>query len=529
MPVLQRNRALSVSSFLIPFSILAVYWSIYIRPFYFPSGDEFSLIVNSTRFFGPKVSSWFLQGFGHYFVVYPEWTIPYTNFIRPAANASYYLNSVLFGTRWSFYLLLNYAVQAGIVAQSIALARQLKLPVLAVGALCFMSPAFGYEAIYYPSFAFDLLAALFVLMGISRFLKDQYLAAGIFFSAAIFTKESALFAPCVAAVILAIESRRIIKPAAFLLPIVAWAGLRHVAFPHSGVYVFRDAGIRQMVAGVVHGFLSWPLGMRTVYEGPSFRMLFFAANVLFWILAAFIALRYRTKDRNVLYVAIFCAGALAMPLLLSLQQRFGASFYPLFFLTLLCIYHTSNLRAVKSAVLSVLLLSTAVNVFQRAVNPMGLQAQKRIWAESAEYIKAISSSHAARLFVVNDAVGGFSSPESVARFAGYSGQLSVLSNLDNQGCIDKPKVSVKTSHNSFSVVSQASCGSYLFDGSDPAKIVGNDIDRGRIHYHIPSPRNLPPSLEPSLYGEMSVQVSGIPHNSSILIQRPGSLVDLSIN
>ncbi len=46
------------------------------------------------------------------------------------------------------------------------------------------------------------------------------------------------------------------------------------------------------------------------------------------------------------------------------------------------------------------------------------------------YIRALHASHAYTLLIVNDASGGFTSPEIVARFAGFHGSLWRSNNIN---------------------------------------------------------------------------------------------------
>ena len=160
------TKAMLVASFVIPFGLFVIYWAKYIFRSYFPYGDEFALIVNSTRPFHASVLPWLREGYSHYLVAYPEWAVPSTNFLRPVANATYYLNSMVFGTHWSCYLLLTYIIHAGIGTISLLIAwDRLRLPLwygIASVLLCLISPAFGWETMFSPAFAFDLLAALLV-------------------------------------------------------------------------------------------------------------------------------------------------------------------------------------------------------------------------------------------------------------------------------------------------------------------------------------------------------------------------------
>ena len=166
-------------------------------------GDEFSLFVHSAKPFHPAISTWFFHGFEGYFVPYPQWSSSQTNFLRPVVNAEYYLASLSFGSHWSWYLLSNCVIQSAVVGAAVYLSvRHLKLRLFSValiGLICFSSPAFDYTAFFSTAFPFDLLAAVFVLTGLSLLLSGRLVFAWICFTIGIFTKETALFAPGAAA------------------------------------------------------------------------------------------------------------------------------------------------------------------------------------------------------------------------------------------------------------------------------------------------------------------------------------------
>ena len=262
-----RERTLLFIS-LIPiggFLALTVFWAFCIRPIYYPSGDEIALLVASTKMFHPSIAAWFFDGFGRFFLAYPGLSRPSTDFIRPVANATYYLNSLVFGSHYAYYLLCNYAVQAGLVFVATLVAQNvfsLSRRLCTLGAvMVLLSPAVGWQAIYYPSFIFDLMAALFVLLAFYALWKERYVSAWVLLTLAVFTKETALFAP--AAVALAVwlpaqkylsTLRRVAYSALWMMPLLVWVVVRHLAFHgNSGIYVLRSFTLHEQLPNVVHG------------------------------------------------------------------------------------------------------------------------------------------------------------------------------------------------------------------------------------------------------------------------------------
>ena len=545
------GRAGIAASFAIPFTFLALYWVKSIARSYFPYGDDFALIVSSTRPFHPSIRSWFVDGYSKYLLAYPEWTVPYTDFIRPVANLSYYANSLLFGRHWSFYLLLTYAVQSGLVAACVAVAvRRLRMPAsyaIAAGCFCFVSPAFGTQALFEPSFAFDLLAALFVIMGINQYLKRNLLAAFAFFSLAVFTKETALFAPAVAAGLALLDtnngrsSNRLRLSLMYLVPIAAWGVLRMAAFHGmKGVYVFHNnhpgqeshTSTRLLIA-----LSTWPIAMRDIAQPAVLAIYFAVFNWIFWAFAVAALLQLassRPSRRRVLVTGAsafgfgslerqqlfaFCVASLFVPCFLNLPQRFGASFYPLFGLAALCAAHRARIRWFRISAGAMLLLSFSAVIFQRFTLPDSLKLEKMRWALASDFVGRLGQASASEVFVLDDFTDMYASPNLVSRFAGYRGKLTLLSAMETSTtpCEGSPAVRAsRVAPDSYRLTSAlpGECGAYYFYGADQKILASADrrpIERADgatlIHYQIP-PLGISPSTRlPSRFGTMTIDIS----------------------
>jgi hypothetical protein len=473
------------TAFLFSFGILALFWYLQVRPYYSPYNDEFSLFVHSTRPFHPVFSEWFLQGFSQYFLPYPEWSTPSTNFLRPVANAEYYLSSLVFGTHWNWYLLSTYCIQSALVAAMVHLSlRHLRLPIsaaLGIGFLCFVSPAFDYGAIYSTSFAFDLLAALLVLAGLDQLLSRRILLAWIFFSLAVFTKETAFFAPLAAAIVTHRMSklpaiRRLVAPACFLLPYAAWAGLRQIAFhgPRAGgVYAVSIDRPAIYLPRVLKQFLRWPIPFDVPYRTASAPVsasallyVFAFMNLCFWMGVVYLSFRLlharihhktplmRDADLRVTRSAspimwvmiLFCSGSVAILLLIpNLQPRFGATLVPLFVLTLVTFMRASTSGPLRALACILLIIPPMIQVTERALHFSDDLAFAHLqWRMAADYLQKLSSATASTVYVVDDVSGSFSSPESVSKFAGYRGQLVRVNDITfQQNCAIHTKVDIQ--------------------------------------------------------------------------------------
>lgn len=173
-------------------------------------GDDFALLLHSSRFFSPSPASWFLSGYKGYSITYPELSQGATNFVRPTINATVYLNSWLSpGPASVAMLVANYvglAITTGLVY--LIGRRIFRLPwaaAIIAGVLFFTSVAVDKtpeEAAY----GGDMLATLFALtalLAIDRRLHGattrwNLVAVVSFLTLSVFAKEAALTVPLVA-------------------------------------------------------------------------------------------------------------------------------------------------------------------------------------------------------------------------------------------------------------------------------------------------------------------------------------------
>lgn len=544
-------------AFLGSFCCLVAFWYREIRPYYFPLGDEFSLIVNSARPFHPALSAWLLRGFSSYFEPYPGWPATGTNFLRPVANAEVYLSSLLFRVDWSRYLLSNYVIQSALVGCATFLAAgRLKLrplSIVVIGLVCFFSPAFDNGALFSTAFPFDLLAACFVLAGLGLLLSERLIPAWICFSFGVFTKETALFAPLAAALALYASSshrgpRRLLAPVCFLFPYPAWEALRWIAFRGTtGNYAVGTG--RPDLWRLARNLLRWPfpfpspLGVKFAFGfiPLSFSVCVFATlNFCFWIVFAVSLLRWvRSKagfgDHNPLLgeigfvssadriLLLFCAGSVAILLLIpNLEPRFSATFLPLFALSLATVSEKSPRGVLRAAALSLLVIPLIMNVAIRARSiAADLLSARAQWAMAADYIHKISSSSAPMIFTVDDLTGGYSSTRSIKRFAGYAGQLVRVDDLfEGPNCAAQPAIDVhRTFAGEIEIVSttSSSCSGHLFLGAGyspiGAKLLERKVGVAEILYQG-LPRFPPHSI--SIPGQLILEITHAPASSLIL-------------
>lgn len=447
------------------FLALVLFWAVRIRPAYYPTGDEFSLLVHSTRFFQPTAVDWFRHGFSGYFSPYPDLSLPYSNFLRPVANFTYFLQSFLFGRHWADYLLGSYVCETALVVTVWYLARVcLKLPAplsLLITVSAVFSPAFGYQAIFRPSFAFDLLGALWALLALAALLRRHGGAAWMFVLLAVLTKESAYYvalAACAATLLLLWEMRpvqRFVRAAAFLLPLLFAVVLRKLDFPGGqGAYVLNETAAGNPVKRLLLALTHWPYilpGEQHIFAVSAHNLfaLFLTAGI--WVLLLVFCVGALRRNRgvpavhqaatyvgetNVRVLLIFFAGSLLLPLALDLGPRFGASTFPLL---LLCLGTAATTRLAPLGrwaavgILAITLLADA-GALAATLTGSGLRREQALWARSRNMIDLLRQEREPVVFLVGDASESFSSPVSVQRFAGYGGTLVPLSNLGIGPC-----------------------------------------------------------------------------------------------
>lgn len=390
----------------------------------YPRGDEFALIEASQR----ASTEWLTQGFDRYFIAYPEWTVPYTAYLRPVVNAVYWAFSPWSEPLFRAQLLVaNYGVHAanaGLVFAMVAgtLAAPQGRAWLAAGAV-FCSVAFFASAMpLQPAFAMDGLAAFAGLLAIWLAAAGRTSVALLLFALALLTKESAL--PVGAALMLYGGHRRQWRLAlgvgALLL---LWVGLRWYAFggfgpvhslsrPFQPMWVLVDgwAGARhlQLPSGgwrelVAPAMLLALIGL-LVLSLPALKLALSSgeprpagraqglAELLGWAVLSS-ALYLAATDTHPRFTYVF--GVLLVPLLASDGRRLARGLLRLLLLTgaIAAVYSWTRIDSAAQA------------THQQAARAL-VQSLASLPAEGPP------------IYIVNDHVGGYASATSMQRFAG---------------------------------------------------------------------------------------------------------------
>ncbi len=419
---------------------------------YYPSSDEIVLLTSSAAPFHPDPAEWIRSGFSRYFMAYPDWYAPHFSFLRPAWNATYYIDSLFFGRNWGYYLLGNYflyALMAALVVWiGLAQLSLTKTKALLAGLTILVCPAFISQTFFYPCFASDILTSVLVIAGFIALRARRCAWCWIALLLAVFTKETALLVPAAAAlyILLTINfgpaRHRWRLAAAMLLPSLLWSGVRMLVFgPVSQVYVAAPlTGIVATLRTVAKGFAHWPTGV--VLRGSVVSLALGAGvNLLFWLAAVVCLWRYLASGKSppdhsaewnvALQLGLFAGATSSLLIVVSAQNRLGACFYPWFVLLIFYCWQRRYLPPLRLAGALCLVSIAAGGIWQkREVFTADKERMVRRSEMSRRFVQAVASSRAGVIFLVDDVVSGADTEEAVRQFSGTGARLIKLSNLD---------------------------------------------------------------------------------------------------
>ncbi|HEX4270325.1 MAG TPA: hypothetical protein VHZ32_03025, partial [Rhizomicrobium sp.] len=206
---------------------------------------------------------WLTRGMAGYYHVYPEWPQPaFSNFYRPVWNLIIYAEQVVFGQRyWAWFLafcLLQYCGALLFLRLLCSTGTPLR-PALFFTILYLFNPAFLNFGFIYPGFQFDVFVSLFLIAACHELFHVRYGLALILITAALFTKETALFAPIAAAITVFILEKDVKWSAAMLAPLLIWIVARWLAFGAvlGGTFA-SPASFADLLANIGSGLMLWP-------------------------------------------------------------------------------------------------------------------------------------------------------------------------------------------------------------------------------------------------------------------------------
>ncbi|MBS1820701.1 MAG: hypothetical protein JST61_01790 [Acidobacteria bacterium] len=421
---------------------------------YFPSGDTPAVLQGSSA----SPGLWFSEGFSRYFLVYPEWAVPSTDFMRPMVNAIVKLSEMAFGNHYIFFFLTFFALQLGVCVLATMLARLVGLPrggQQLVGLLCALNPAFVNEGLYEIAIQFDVWCGFFALAALVLIFKQRYVGATVLLTLAVLTKESALYAPIAAAISVFILSRRKVVSAIMFVPACLWVMARSFLFKGSmqGVYVLPGNSFRHLIRAVLFGIVVWPLAtfephnlkLDIAQHKFPFDLIVVIGNVFIWgfLVVSLIALIRRIQrestnaepavnDLEHLALFVWLFGALGLCVLMAPASRFGGSVYPLeIVVVLLSAYATTSLplrfaARISVAILFLAFLSNAWKiVLHRSPDAADTQAAAR------DLVATIRHQKVDDIYILNS-IPSYTSHYYLAGFAKTSSRLIILS--ETSGC-----------------------------------------------------------------------------------------------
>ena len=308
---------------------------------------------------------WLTRGMAGYYRVYPEWPQPgFSNFYRPVWNLIIYLERAVLGAHyWAWFLAFCILQYLGALL-FLRVLRFLDVPPrpAALFAILFLfNPAFVNSGFLYPGFQFDVLVSVVLLAAVYCLLRRRFGLALALVTAAVFTKETAIFAPVAAAITVLVLKRDVKWSLAMLAPIVAWVAARWLAY-HAvlGGTFASPANLHDLFANIGRGLIVWPSG--AVPPSASLRLAgaqgvvlvaLLLVNAALWLVLGWsgwqvarglLRTPWTLETKRRLILLVWALGALAFCLLIRPQIRFGAGFYALLLLFLAYFLHTCDWR-----------------------------------------------------------------------------------------------------------------------------------------------------------------------------------------
>jgi len=336
--------------------------------------------------------SWFTRGMAGYYHVYPEWPQPgFSNFYRPVWNLILYAEHAAFGQHYWLWFLFFCAVQYFAALLFLRLLRSLGVAARLswfFAILFLFNPAFLNFGLIYPGFQFDVFASVMLLLALHQLLEGRNAPALALITAAIFTKETAIFAPVAAAATIFIRTRDVKWSAAMLAPLLAWIAARLLVFHAAMGGTFASpANAHELLLNIGKGLIVWPSSAVPANFPLQFAggygvalLVFLAVNAALWVIlaiAAWQALRalcqapQKKEAKLQAILLIWALGALSFCLLIRPQTRFGASLY-VFLLLFLAYFLFANAwpkiwKLIPALILSFVTLIRAGNFLSHAI------------------------------------------------------------------------------------------------------------------------------------------------------------------
>jgi hypothetical protein len=497
--LIARSSLVTLRVLLVPALVLLAFYCFHFRFYqsYFPYGDDPALLHASEG----NPAQWFTEGYSKYFVVYPEWNVPRTDFLRPVVNLIVRLNHIFFGNHYALYFATFYFAQFLVCALAVFLARHLGVNarwLYFVGLLVAINPAFIGEGLYSASFQFDVWCGLFTVLALYLILLERYGLACLSLTFAVFTKEPALYAPVAAAVTVYLIHRRRLLAVTMLLPLAVWAWVWKFVFTGTsgGNYALQGDPKALLIKGSIEGFLRWPTGIFDYHVVRKILvehfilvhlpdLLVLLINLLLWglLLAVgicfakivFAARSLSRQDQLVLAVLIWLMGALSFGILVGYHSRFGGSIYPLEIVLCAVVFRHGRRSLTRSfSVLAIGSLAAAFLWNAHSMDPSDDGIVPHHDSSQISTMRSLTDSlrrHRADVVYVLNSSRSDAAPSNIASLAGTPlERVIVLS--EATGCLNDSRADppvVKQVGEAVHIVSiLPACATYEFNGVTPS-------------------------------------------------------------
>lgn len=459
---------------------------------YFPYGDDPAVFLASSG----SPAGWFTSGFSHYFLVYPEWSVPYTDFLRPGVNGIVRLYQILFAHHYVLYFATFYGAQFLLVWLVLLIARDMHVSqrvLFLLELLLAINPAFFNFGITSVVNQFDFWCGFFAVAALFCLRRDRFALTVLFLTLAIFTKEAALYAPIAAALTVTFTTRRRLLATTMLLPLLAWAGVRKFLFAGSaqGLYAVPINSPRAILLGIIKGVLQWPTGLVPDLAVKSILshhdllhnivpLILLATNILFWVLLVGLGMQLFRKDTAeplaFFTVFLWLCRALSFGIIVGPDPRFGGSIYPLELLLLATASVALPLSRWRSLSSAAMCLMVPMFLWHMHAAPLEIDASGRPLMKEQNAALKRNGTTADDVYILNSAPA-FSAPAYLASLAGITARIVVLNQFD--GCLSSHQAITSFKRRGDSVmdvtVQLPPCAHFLFN-SVPPNVLAQAID-----------------------------------------------------
>lgn len=225
------------------FVLLWIFAIPYRADYVVPNGQDIPALADGLLLApGAHWQDWFTRGYADFWDRYPEWPLlRVSGLTRPAFQFVIYLVHFALGRDWASYHVINCFAAAGLAAVAFQIAQTaLRLRTglsLLTAILVVSSPPVLQSWVFGLAYAIEPLATLFVAAAFLAVVARRDFLCLTFLSAALLTKENAVWAPLAAAITIMLRPRpheplrrRAFAAAAMFLPVVMWLGLRFAFF-----------------------------------------------------------------------------------------------------------------------------------------------------------------------------------------------------------------------------------------------------------------------------------------------------------